>query len=175
MRINALRKELASLFSLTQPKRTPSLRRSGRSEWLYATDILMLISAAEREQVLAGLTDAGWEYTQENGWILLRKNAPEPPDGWYTGSFGPEAACCASLLDRHAEGRTADAGETQRALIKAGEEGGAAYEAACRALHREWADRLRRKDPLPFVSRRYFEKEKEKETCCLSTSDTRNS
>ena len=175
MQINALRKELSALFSRTQPDRTPAVRRSSRDEWLYATDILMLISAAEQERLPAELSRAGWEYTQENSWILLRKDAPEPPEGWYTGGFGPEAACCASLLDRHPDGRVSDAGAAQRSLIKAGEEGGKAYEAACRTLHREWAERLRRKEPLPSLSRGYFEKEKEKETCCLSISDTRNS
>ena len=49
-----------------------------------------------------------------------------------------------------------DAAAAQRALIKAGEEGGKAYENACQKLHREWAERLRRKEPLPALSLRYF-------------------
>jgi hypothetical protein len=41
-------------------------------------------------------------------------------------------------------------------LIRAGEEGERAYEAACRQLHGEWAERLREKQKLPEVSVLFF-------------------
>ena len=82
--------------------------------------------------------------------------AGEPPEDWYEGNFGPEAACCLSLLERHAGTACGAPEAVQRTLIKAGEEGGKAYETACAELHREWAERLRRGEPLPAVSRRYF-------------------
>ena len=104
------------------------------------------------------LNAAGWECKEEHGWILLRKNVTDPPEGWYDGSFGPEAGCCASLLKRHAGNEGQGADTAQRALIKAGEKGEKAYETACRALHQEWAVRLRQGEALPVLSYRYFEK-----------------
>ena len=55
------------------------------------------------------------------------------------------------------------AAETVRILlVKAGEQGPEAYEKACGGLHREWAQRLRKKQALPPVSLRFFcETEKE--------------
>ena len=67
-----------------------------------------------------------------------------------------ESALRMSLLKRHAQDAVSDPEAVQRLLIKAGEEGEGFYEAACARLHREWAARLRRKEPLPAVSRRYF-------------------
>lgn len=158
MQINALRRELTALLAAGNPKRTPALRRCSREAWLYATDASLLVQDGEKDVLEKTLTAAGWEFTEEKGWTLLRKNAAEPPEEWYSGAFGPEAACCASLLDRHAGGDFDAAGEVQRMLIKAGEKGEKAYEDACRHLHREWAGRLRRGEPLPAVSRRYFGK-----------------
>ena len=156
MRINALRKELTALLNKRPLHRTPAIRRSGQDEWLYATDIPALLSAEETASLREELDAAGWENTQDRGWILLRKEAAEPPEGWYEGTFGPEAACCASLLDRHPGSPESNARAAERLLIKAGEEGPGAYEKACRTLHRQWAERLRRGEPLPSVSRRYF-------------------
>ena len=154
MQINALRKELISLISLPVD-RPPAIRRSARENWLYATDLPGICSEAELETVLEKLADAGWEHVQETGWLLLRKTAAEPPEGWYSGAFGPEAACCLSLIERH-QNRKSNAEPAQRMLIKAGEKGYKAYETACAILHRDWASRLRTKDPLPAVNRRYF-------------------
>ncbi len=158
MQINALRKELAALLNSRPTGRTPALRRSRKDEWLYATDAAALFLPEEREKLLAELSRASWESMEEDGWILLRKIAAEPPEGWYEDDFGPEAACCASLLVRHPGGPEDGADAVQRILIKAGEEGGKAYETACRALHADWAERLRRGEPLPAVSRRYFQR-----------------
>jgi hypothetical protein len=157
MQINTLRKELTRLLSERPLSRMPSVRRSRSEEWLYASDFPGLCTAEEQEKIADRLREYGWETAVTEGWALLRKPAEEPPEGWYSDGFGPEAACCLSLLDRHAErGNSAEA--AQRMLIKAGEEGGKAYETACAALHREWAERLRKREPLPAVSRRYFTK-----------------
>ena len=155
MRINALRRELSEKLTAVPTDRPPAVRRSRRDEWLYATDIKLLLSGKAMESLLNELAAEGWEWTEEQGWLLLRKPAEEPPDGWYDGAFGPEAACCASLLDRHPS-KGSEAETAQRMLIKAGEEGDNAYEAACRQLHQEWAEQLRRGDPLPVLSRKYF-------------------
>lgn len=153
---NALRNELAELLAVTPGNRTPAIRRSLHDDWLYATDLPGLHHGSIPQALQEALAGAGWEYMQEGDWLLLRKPAPAPPENWFAGTFGPEAACCLSLLDRHGDpyGEPADA--VQRRLIKAGEEGVKAYEDACRAIHREWAEHLRQGKPLPAVSRQYF-------------------
>ena len=81
---------------------------------------------------------------------------PWAREGWYEGPFGPEADCCLSLLVRHPASAGEPSDKAQRMLIKAGEEGEKAYEGACAALHREWAERLRKGDSMPDISQRYF-------------------
>ena len=154
MRMNALRKELAALLDSVPARRPPALRRSAEAEWLYATDFPAAGGEGAQEALLERLREAGWEYAETAGWIQVRKSAAEPPEGWYEGGFGPEARCCLSLLERHAA--TGDPGTVRLTLVKAGEQGSRAYEDACAKLHREWAAMLRRKEPLPAVSRRYF-------------------
>ena len=156
MRINGLRKELSALLALSGAQRKPALRRSLREDWLYATDLPGLCSGDIPEELRERLDAAGWENFLDGDWLQLRKPAADPPEDWYEGAFGPEAACCLSLLKRHAGSAGGNPETAQRALIKAGEEGGEAYEAACAGLHRKWAERLRRGEPLPALSRRYF-------------------
>ena len=156
MQINALRKELSQLLTGCRPFRSPALRRSVRDEWLYATDIIGLLSGEEAGRLRRELAEAGWEYQQESAWLLLRKRMPEPPGTWFEGSFGPEAGCCLSLLERHTADCREDPAMVHIALIKAGEEGEKAYEALCGRIHMDWAQRLRQKQQLPDVSLKYF-------------------
>ena len=162
---NALRQELNGLLAGIAAARPPALRRSLSDEWLYAADLPAVCGGEETAELLKRAEALGWEHAAENGWILFRKEAKEPPEGWYDGGFGPEAACCLSLLERHPDGCGEGAPAAQRALIKAGEEGGKAYEAVCRRLHREWAERLRKGLALPGLSPAYFRTGKEEETC----------
>ena len=156
MQINALRNELTVLLMSQETGRPPALRRSGEAEWLYATDIPALLSGTAKERLIIQLNDAGWEHAEKEGWMLLRKPVAEPPEKWFAGSFGPEAGCCLSLLQRH-ESIPGDATETaKQALIKAGETGEKAYEETCFRLHREWAERLRKGTPLPAISLTFF-------------------
>ena len=157
MQINALRKELADLLETEQMSRQPAVRRSSRDEWIYATDIPGMLSESALKRIRTALSAAGWESAETGGWLFLRKDAAEPPEGWYTKEFGPEAACCASLLERHEGSPEAGTEEIRYMLIKAGEEGAKAYEGACRALHRQWAELLRQGKPLPSLSSRFFE------------------
>jgi hypothetical protein len=153
---NAFRKELIKLMAAQKTDRIPALRRSRMTEWTYATDITLLLSAKATYQLKKTLQDSGWEYSEENGWLQLRKSAAEPPEGWFCGPFGQEAACCRSILERHPE-KTGCADETaQRELIKAGEAGEESYEEVCGELHRKWAECLRKGEPIPALSMKYF-------------------
>ena len=156
MQINAFRKELSAILASRQTDRPPVLRRSRQEEWIYVTDIPALVSDGVKCQLKDELKAAGWENTETDGWLFLRKHAEDPPEGWYAGAFGPEAACCFSVLNRHPHMNGTEAETAQRMLIKAGEEGEKAYERACSALHREWAECLRQGKPLPAVSLKYF-------------------
>ena len=153
---NALREELTALLAAPPDSRPPAIRRSLEQAWLYATDLPALYGGSIPDTVRAKLKSAGWETAPDGVWLQMRKPAPEPPEGWYTGTFGPEAACCRSLLDRHPSSADEMPDALQRMLIKAGEEGEKAYEDACRSIHHEWAERLRTGRPLPALSRRYF-------------------
>lgn len=153
---NAFRKELTALLSSMPCDRPPVIRRSLHDAWLYATDLPILFDGTVPDEAGRSLKALGWEYAPEREWLQLRKEAPEPPEDWFTGLFGKEAACCLSLLDRHAVQAGRDAATAQYRLIKAGEEGDRAYEAACAIIHREWAERLRQGLPLPAIDRRYF-------------------
>ena len=154
MKINALRKELNTLIPAGDDGRKPAIRRSRREDWIYATNLPECASGERLEAIRGALAAAGWESLEEGGWMELRKTVKEPPEAWFDGPFGPEAACCRSLLSRH---RRQEAGrETVYRLIRAGEEGPAVYEDVCRQLHRDWAERLRRKQELPDVSPYFF-------------------
>lgn len=156
-----MRQELREMMQILQTDRPPVLRRSRSEDWLYATDFPAVTGRRNLMVFLQKSSNAGWEYTKENGWILMRKPAEEPPEGWYIGLFGQEAGCCLSLLERHKKLATDEPEPLQRMLIKAGEEGEKQYEAACACIHRDWAERLRRGEPLPAVNRIYFTGRKE--------------
>ena len=156
MKINALRRELNTLIIPDHAGRKPAIRRSLREEWLYATDLPAIVCEERLEAVRSLLSESGWESMTDGGWMQIRKTVTEPPEDWYDGSFGPEAGCCRSLIERHPE-RTEEPGQRiEYLLIRAGEEGEMAYEAACRQLHGEWAERLREKQKLPEVSVLFF-------------------
>ena len=151
-----MRKELAELLKAPAGNREPVIRRSLAREWLYSTDLPALYGGDIPDILQQELNHAGWETAQEGCWLQMRKPAPEPPSGWFAGPYGPEAACCRSLLERHAAMPAAASDMAERMLIKAGEEGGKAYEEACRALHRMWSEQLRQGGSLPGISLRYF-------------------
>lgn len=158
MERNALRKELAELLEGAGGNRRPALRRSLRPDWLYAADLGAACPGPAGEALAEALCRAGWELLEDGEWTQMRKPLRRPPDGWFSGPFGPEAACCASLLERHPDGPEAEGTEAAYRLIKAGEEGAEAVERVCAALHREWAARLRAGEGLPGISPEYFGK-----------------
>ena len=155
--MNRLREELLLRLRALPARRPPALRRSLRDDWLYATD---LPQAADRESVrlfLEAVRGAGWRAEELDGWIELDQRLDRPPENWQPGPLGPETACCLSLLARqHPDREGGDGAETREAaaravrkLMKAGEDGGAAWEKACGEVHREWAARLRERKCIP--------------------------
>ena len=154
---NELRKELHSLIGQENGRRKPVVRRSLRAEWIYVTDLPLVTGEKQLESICEQLHKADWESMTEGYWMHLRKEIHEPPEGWYEGEFGPEAGCCRSLLKRHPGSQGGFDQRIEYALIRAGEEGADAYEAACRLLHQNWARRLREKQKLPDVSLQFFE------------------
>lgn len=160
-----------------EAKRPPALRRSLREDYLYASDLPGIVTEETLKGFIINAESAGWDVIREGGWIQMRRRIPELPDDWYRGGFeggdgrenGSELECCASLLARHpnpnekVRGEERQSGESGSykgkregeteiiALIKAGEEGERAVEKLCREMHREWAERLRKKEPLPPI------------------------
>ncbi len=153
--MNKLRREIQEMLRNVPCWRPAALRRSQREEFLYATDLPGAADTKAVELFLQTAAANGWRTETAAGWIQLDRECSEPPDGGEPGQTGPEAHCCASLLRRHpGSGRSE---RERRMLIKAGEEGPEAYEKVCAQLHREWAEAMRKGEPLPDISLRFFE------------------
>ena len=153
--MNSLRQEIRTILDGTGSVRPAALRRCAREDWLYATDLPQAASEEETDAFLRTAEGIGWKTRKEAGWILLDRIPETPPEGFFSGPFGPEARCCLSLLRRHPD-RKGSADHVIRILLKAGEEGADAYERACGILHREWAAALRMGEILPGVATIYF-------------------
>jgi len=144
------------MLDRTEGRRRAALRRSLEEEWLYATDLPLCVGKEAAADFQRRAEQAGWQTKQAGNWILLDRETADMPEGGYAGPFGEEARSCLSLLNRH-EPETADSGKIEkRMLIRAGEEGADAYEAACGRIHREWAARLREGRKLPDISKTFF-------------------
>lgn len=149
------RTEITGLIRKACCRRPPALRRSLRNDALLTTD---LPQTADEETVSRFIQDAqlaGWRTETENGWIHLDRNALFDASD-YDFPFGPEAACCLSLLKRHAKDTALSDGAAERSLLKALEEGYTAYERLCGKLHAEWAAQLRSHQRIPDIDRRFF-------------------
>ena len=143
------------MLDCTDSIRPAALRRCRQEDWLYATDLLQAASGEAVDAFLRTAESNGWRTRKETGWILLDRIPEIPPEGFFSGPFGPEARCCLSLLRRHPD-RKGNADHEVRMLLKAGEEGPDAYERACGILHREWASALRKGENLPGMATLYF-------------------
>ena len=142
-----LRQELLDLFFALPLRRAPALRRSSRADWLFATDLPSCAAPEDCSAFLCLSEEKGWQAQTESGWMELRKPGILLPAEWFAEPADGEAACLGSLCARHPERE--EAPEAVFRLIKAREEGPAAWEEACRALHGECARRLRLHLPLP--------------------------
>ncbi len=149
------RLEITALMDKAGCLRPPALRRSLRNDALFSTD---LPQAADEESVSRFIHDArlaGWRTEKSNGWIHLDRDAMFDAAEKFP-TFGPEALCCLSLLKRHAKDTAPSDGMTERSLLKASEEGYAAFECLCGKLHAQWAAQLRSHINLPDIDRRFF-------------------
>ncbi|MBR6164526.1 MAG: hypothetical protein IKQ45_01205 [Clostridia bacterium] len=154
--MNKLREELQEMLRKAGGSRPAVLRRSRRDDYLYATDLPLAAGKTTADAFIRTAEKAGWRTEVIDGWIQLDRESPRPPEGGFRGPYGPEAGCCASLLCRHAKSGGNPGSPERRRLIKAGEEGAEAYEKACAAIHREWAEALRRGECLPDLDEEYF-------------------
>ena len=146
---NPWREEARGLLSRVPSSRRPALRRSRREDFLFAADLPLCAGeeACRSFQHLAA--EAGWETLPDSGWIQLRKPAAPLPPGFLPGEADGEWSCVLSLLRRHPG--QGDAAPVRAALMKAREEGPAAWHRACRALHQDLARRLRQGEPFPAL------------------------
>ena len=154
--MNAWRRELRELLDRISLARPAALRRSGAEGMLYATDLPRCAPPEETARFLERAKAAGWEGYEKSEWIHLSRQVSTPPEGWEQQSPGPEARCCRSLLLRHEDQLGSAENGMLIELVKAGEEGSAAYERACARLHRDWAVRLREGKKLPKTDLRFF-------------------
>ena len=153
---NELRRELQQICFHIQTRRPPAIRRSLKERFLYVTDLPQAAEEADIRKFTDLARRAGWEITAEDGWLQMDKVIRFPPREWYSGRTGPEAACCRSMLQRHSDRLVPTDGKAERMLVKAAEQGTDAYEAACRDLHRIWAERLRKGTGIPDVHPDFF-------------------
>ena len=181
--MNEWRADIRRMLDRAETVRPPALRRSRREDFLYATDLPGLADRETVEGFCAAAGEKGWKWDILNGWLELTREVREPPKGWTDTELPEETACCASLLERHpakGQGRTAereagtaaereagtddpdggfpgaDAQAAGIALVKAGEEGAKALRQVCARLHRDWAARLRKGEPLPRIDSGFF-------------------
>lgn len=158
--MNKLRSLIVETLKEIKASRPAALRRSAHGRCLYATDLPQVTNPEGIDTFRDRMEKAGWRTEVKESWIELDFTGAVPRDVDFTGPFGKEAECCASLLRRHPEGRTSGDLE-KRKLLKAGECGAKAYEKECLSLHREWAEKLRKGEALPDIHLTFFEGEEE--------------
>lgn len=146
--INPWREELRALLSPLPVRRKPALRRSLRADYLFAVDLPACAEPTVCQSFLHAAAEAGWQAEPAAGWINLRKNLLSAPPGWFPEHPEGEAACLRELVRRHGEQNIPL--EFFLRLLKAREEGPAAWEDACRAAHQDFARRLRTGERIPL-------------------------
>ena len=144
--LTALRKELNGRFAAWSLPRRPALRRAEEAEWLFCTDLPLLMDAEALTAALEALSLVGWRWERRGGWLWL-DHPLQTPEDVPDIPLSEEAACLVSLLERHPDGPEEPA--LYRTLAKASEQGMLPWLKLCRALHRDWAVRLRLHQPLP--------------------------
>lgn len=144
--LTALREAARERLAQIPVQRKPALRRTDNPDALLACDLPGVAAPEEVQAFTADMENAGWRIQQEDGWLLMDHDVPEPAWAWpdaYPGEWG----CCLWLLRRY-PGKDAPA-EKVRALVKAAEMGPGRVEWLCARWHGEFAALLREHQPLP--------------------------
>ena len=145
--ITQLRHELQALWAELPCSRPPTLRRCRHENALLATNLPFIASSADVRHFTDVCRLTGWTVSEKDGWLLLDHPVPVP-DCRIPQTPSGEIGCLISLLLRHPQDDAPCEGEI-RALAKVCEESPAAAELFCASLHENWAQRLRRHEPLP--------------------------
>ena len=147
--LSELRKQMQQLLAQVPASRKAALRRTDAPDALLATDLPLLAEEDDLTAFVAVVMAHGWRVAfAPNGWMKLDHDIPVPGVTVPEGVAG-EAGCCISLLQRH-PGNEVDAVRL-RALVKADDAGKKELDKLCRAWHREFAEMLREKKPLPAL------------------------
>ena len=154
--INALRRELTEICAQVETRRPPAIRRSLQEQYLYATDLPLAADDSAVDRFIELASGAGWQVSAEAGWLQLDRIITVPLSDWNTDQYGPESACCLTILRRNAGRLNPSDGTVERQLIKAADQGTDAYEVCCRKIHRDWAERLRTGNAIPDVHPGFF-------------------
>lgn len=141
LRSNPLRLELQALLASLPVQRPPALRRSRLAAAVFSSDLPRCASPETVRLFLQRAAASGWEAWEEGGWVHLRKEEDRLALECLRGAAEGEGASILSVLQRHPDMRFSP--EEGCLLVKAREEGGPRWEAACRAVHLSLALRLR--------------------------------
>ena len=144
--LTALRQHVQAVLYAVPAKRKPALRRSDAPDALFATDLPLIAEADVVRTFISDMEKQGWTVRERNGWLTLDA-AILVPDYVIPMAPAGECGCCISLLLRHREGMPAE--DFIRAVVKAADAGRLPFERFCVQMHGDFADRLRKHQPLP--------------------------
>ena len=145
--ITQLRRDLLAFLRDIPCSRTPTLRRCRHDGALLATNLPFIAQPDDVRRFADACRLRGWTVSESDGWLLL-DHAVTPPDSPIPDTLSGEVGCLISLLIRHPQDH-APCDDAIRALAKACEESPAVTDRLCAALHDDWAQRLRKREPLP--------------------------
>ena len=149
--LSAARAEIAELLADVRTSRKPSLRRASSDDWLLACDLPLCASAEETAIWTEKACEQHWRVGRTpEGWLLLDRPDLLPTSDVLPASPKGETGALISLLLRHASGAQPELALI-RGLAKAAEAGEASLERQCEILHRSFAEKLRRREPLPAL------------------------
>lgn len=141
-----LREELHALFAQSNPCRPPALRRADGDDWLFFSDLPLVIEHDRLQAVIRAARERGWTVLETGDGLYADHEIALPVSKELQAPTG-EVACVLSLLERHPSNVVDRA--ALRALAKAEEQGGDKVEKLCGRWHAAFAQRLRNREALP--------------------------
>lgn len=140
---------LNGLMAALPTSRKPALRRSDVPGFTLATDLPLCADETTVADFVQQAAARGCRAVLSNGWLLLDPVIRVSISASSVVPGDSEAACLISLLHRHPD--TIHDPECIRRLARACDAGSGAMARLYPQLHHEWAQRLRRHEPLPDV------------------------